>query len=157
MSSEKTGFDWRIGFAIFCLFYAGWAVYMGQSNFDKVYSEYRRAGERLEPARTREIAVNELATQCRRQLKRGETKHRSTEQSTAGILKEACLSFPAAVVAEQQAKVTQRLTIERDRLQSKLVVFYISFAIFFILLPLGLLYFLLAFLIWLFRDLKISR
>lgn len=130
---------------------------MAQSNFDKVHSEYRSARELLQPERTMAVALEELRTECRRELKRRGSRFRSADTRQADTLSEACLVFPESRVDEHRVAVAERLAVEKDRLRSKMIVFYISFAVFFILLPLGLLYLLLAFLIWLFRDLKISK
>ena len=153
MNQTAENFDWRIIYAIFCLLYAGTLIYLGQGNFAKVYSEYTQSVYRLQPKQIEKITFEELARDCRTTLKR---KHpRSTKpRPSAG---EKCQSFPEDVLKSQQKKVTQRLQIQKKRFQRKLIVFYLSFALFFVALPLYLLYLLLTFLVWVFKDIKISK
>ena len=153
MNPSDKSFDWRIGYAIFCLLYAGTLIYLGQSNFDKVYSEYRQSIYRLQPSQIERIAFEELASDCRAKLKR---RNPRTTKPIPGA-EEQCQSFSKTVIKNRQEKVTKRLQIEKKRLQRKLIVFSVSFSLFFVALPLYLLYLSLKFLIWLFKDIKISK
>lgn len=158
MESESKGYNWRIGYAIFCLLFGGWVIYLGLDNFDKVHSEYRQSVNRLHPDQIRKIAARQLTDQCLNKLKhRGISREDGTIAASAGAGEAACLSFPQPVREEQEKTVGQQLQIEKKRLLRKLVVFTISFALFFLALPLFLLYLLLAFLIWVFRDMKFIR
>ena len=151
MSSAHKGMSWRLGYAVFCLVYAAWVAYLGLDNFDKVHGEYRQARENLLPAETEKIALEELADQCRREAKR---RGRSR---AVGDYENPCLTFPETVLAERKKDVTTHLLAEEKRFRRKLAVFYGTFAVFFVVLPLVCFYLLLAFLIWVFRDLKFVK
>jgi len=159
-TGKDTRFDWRIGYAAFCLLYAAWVIYLGLDNFDKVHSEYRWASEQLQPARIRETALQELAEQCRREARK-DSKRSDRYRKGAGMLsaaeEDACLSWPEAELTKQEKKVGERLDEKAGRLKRKLIVFYITFASIFLVLPMVFLYLLLAFLVWLFRGVKIIR
>ena len=154
MDPEEKTFDWRIAYTIFCLIYTACLVYLGLGNINKVYGEYRQAVYRLQPAQIKKIAFEELAQDCRAKLKR-RTSRTSDLNSNAGF--EDCHTFPQDILTEHQTKVTKRLQIEKRRYQRKLVIFYTSFGLFFVALPLYLLFVFLKFLIWLFKDVKISK
>ena len=153
MRSQKKGINWQIGYAVFCLVYVAWVVYLSLDNFDMVHGDYRRAGEQLQPPRIRELAIRELVAQCRREEK-SSSRLRPTGERASAAAEDPCLSWPAAVVAEREKTVTEHLTITRSRFLRKLVVFYITFGIVFLIMPLVLLYLLLTFTIWIFRNLK---
>lgn len=155
MNTVDDRFDWRIGYAAFCLVYAACIIYLGLDNFDKVHSEYRDAQKRLQPSQIEKIAHQELVDQCRKKLKRrGSYK---ADYKTSETKVDVCQSFPKKVLEEKKKGVKEQLLIERKRFLRKLVVFYSSFAIFFVALPLYLLYLLLSFLIWVFRDVKFIK
>lgn len=151
MSSENKGMTWRLGYAAFCLVYAAWVVYLGLDNFDKVHGEYRQARENLLPAQTEKIVLQELAGQCRREAKR------NVRSRAAGDSEGPCLTFPETVLAERRKDVTTHLLAEEKRFRRKLAVFYGTFGVFFVVLPLVCLYLLLSFLIWVFKDLKFVK
>jgi hypothetical protein len=154
MASVEKNFDWRIAYALFCLIYAGCLLYLGLGNINKVYGEYRQAVYRLQPEQIKRITFEELAQDCRAKLKRRSSR---TKANTLNNDRENCQTFPQTVLKEYQKTVAKRLQIEKKRYQRKLVVFYLSFGLFFVALPLFLLYLFLKFLIWLFKDLKISK
>ncbi|MCL7487889.1 MAG: hypothetical protein M8357_06925 [Desulfobulbaceae bacterium] len=156
MSSVGSNLNWRIAYAVFCVIYAAGMVYLGLDNFDKVHSEYRWARERVKPAMVSKIALQELESQCRRKLQRGDG-YRTSGDTTSEMSEDACRSFPAVVREEREKAVQSRLLAEKERFLRKLVVFYASFGIFFLVIPLVLLYLLLSFFIWIFKDLKISK
>ncbi len=159
MSSLPNKHNWRIGFAAFSLVYIAWVIYLGLDNFDKVHSEYRWAENRLQPVRVGEIALKELADNCRKEtrgeMNRGKQYLVDSDRTAAEI--DVCLNWPQPVLEDRQKKVADRLAEERDRLKRRLVTFYITFGVFFLVLPLVFLYFTLAILIWLFRDLKFMK
>lgn len=150
------GLTWRYGFALFCLAYAAWVIFLGLDNFAKVHGEYRRARENQQPARLEEIARHELVDQCRGAARRGGRSRAAGVAVPAGS-EEDCLSVPESVLAERKKEVAGSLRAEEKLFRRKLVTFYLSFAIFFIALPLGFLYLLLTFLSWLFRDMKFVK
>lgn len=154
MNSRENKFDWRIIYAVFCLIYTGCLVYLGLGNFHKVYGEYRQASYRLQPLQIKQIAFEELAAECRAKLKRRAPK---PEYLSSAKDENNCQQFSAATLNEYQKVVGQRLQIEKKRIQRKLIVFYLSFALFFVFLPLYLLYLFLKFMIWLFKGVKISK
>jgi len=156
MSSAGNRLNWRIGYAVFCIIYTAGIVYLGLDNFDKVHGEYRWARERVKPASVSKITLQELESQCRRKLQRRDG-YRTSGDTASEISEDPCRSFPAVVREERQEAVQSRLLAEKERFLRKLVVFYASFGIFFLVIPLVLLYFLLCFFIWIFKDLKISK
>lgn len=156
MRSADKGLAWRYGYALFSLLFAGWVVYLGQDNFAKVHGEYRRTREHQQPARIEKIALQELVDQCRRAAKR-ESRSRSAGDPDPAVAEDPCRSFPEAVLEERKKDVAANLRAEEKLFLRKLVVFSLTFAIFFVVLPLGFLYLLLAFLIWLFKDMKFVK
>lgn len=138
---------WRIGYAVCCLFYVAWVVLLSLDNFDMVLSDYRRARERLQPVRIEAIALQELVEQC---LKKAGT----VDPGGLVAAEHDCLIWPAGVIIDRQQAVAERLGAERSRTFRKLVVFYFSFGVIFLLLPPTLLYLLLVFFIWLFKSIK---
>ena len=154
MRSGDKGLSWRLGYGVFCLVYAAWVVYLGLDNFDKVHGEYRRVREDLRPAQVEKIARHELVSECRRAARRSGL---SRAAGSAGDSEEPCLIFPETVLEERKKDVTANLLAEEKRFRRKLVVFYGTFGVFFVALPLGCLYLLLSFLIWIFRDLKFVK
>lgn len=147
------GHAWRYGYAVFCVVYAIWVVYLGLDNFDKVHGEYRRARENLQPAATGKIALQELVAECRGEAKR-RGRSRMAGDTAPGVSEDACRSFPEAALEERKKVVAAQLLDEEKRFRRKLVVFYAAFGVFFVVLPMGCLYLLLSFSIWIFRNLK---
>ena len=154
MAPEKKTFDWRIAYGVFCLIYATCLVYLALGNINKVYGEYRQAVHRLQPQQIKNITFDELAQDCRAKLKRRTSR---TKDSTSIADLENCQTFPQDILKNHQIKVTHRLQIEKKRYQRKLIVFYFSFGLFFVALPLYMLFLFLKFFIWLFKDVKISK
>ena len=150
------GPGWRLGFAVFGLFFAAWVGYLALDNFAKVHGEYRQARESRHPALIAKIVRQELVAECRKEALRSDRPHPVGEPAPA-ISENACRSFPEIVVAERTEVVAGNLLADEKRFRRKLVVFYVTFGLFFIILPLGFLYLLLAFLIWLFKDMKFVR
>jgi len=152
--------NWRIGFAVLCLFYTVWVVYLSFGNFDKVHREYRSVNMRLQPTRIVDIALQELVDKCRRdsrrELKRID-RYRKGSNISSTESDDPCLSWPKAILEERQKVVAEKLVIEKGRFKRKIIVFYISFSFFFLILPMGLLYLLLSVLIWVFRGLKFVK
>lgn len=155
-SGNKKGLNWRFGYGVFCLAYAAWVIYLGLDNFDKVHGEYQWAREHLQPPQIEEIALHELADQCRRAAKRS-GRSRAAGDPVRRMAEDDCRSFPDSVLAERKSEVKEQLLAEKKLFQRKIVLFYATFGAFFIALPLGFLYLLLSFLIWLFRDLKFIK
>lgn len=156
MRTGEKGLTWRFSYGIFCLVYTAWVVYLALDNFDKVHGEYRQALENLQPAQTEKIARQELAHECRRQAKRN-GRSRAAGNAASALSDDACRSFPAAVLEERKKGVAANLLAEEKRFRRKLVVFYGTFGVFFVALPLVSLYLLLSFLVWIFKDLKFVK
>jgi len=136
-----------LGWGAVCLAYAVWIVSLALNNFAMVHDVYNQAGERLRPEIVRKEALRELVEECRE------------ETAAAGRLRpdDPCLSPPAAALEERQKIVKMRLLGEQGRAWRKLMLFYLSFGIVFLVLPMLTLYLALAFLIWLWRNLRIIR
>jgi len=145
----------RICFAVCSLVYVPWLVLLSLNNFDMVHSQYRRAGERLRPAHIAAVALRELTDQCRQEARHGQRLPPVGEKGAAAA--DPCQSLPAAVVEARQKVVQARLAHERSLAGRKLVLFYVSFGVFFLLLPLVFLYLLLFFSSWVFRNIKVIK
>lgn len=139
---------WRIVYGIGCLLYMAWVVHLSFNNFDMVHSDYRRAGERMRPARIEAAALRELTDNCRAALVR------SGLHLSAADIDAACRSFPEADLAARRMAVGKRLASERRLAGRKMVLFYLSFGLFFLVLPPVILYFLLSLFAWLLKMLK---
>lgn len=155
MEAIEKGMNWRIVYGVFCLIYAVCIVYLGLDNFDLVHSGYSQAVKRLQPSQIKAITLLELTDECRAKLKR--RGRRITANSISGAADETCQSFPAAVIKDRQVIVTKQLQVEKKRFKRKLIVFYLSFSVFFLTLPLYLLYLLISLFIWIFKDIKVSK
>lgn len=151
MEPEKRGINWRIGYAAFAVIYVIWVVYLSLDNFDMVHTAYRDARARVQPDRVEEIARKELVEKCRRQQKR------RVPGETISTGEDPCLSFPSPVLREQQEKVTRRLLVEKNRFKRKVAVFYVSFVLVFLALPLAFIYILVTFILWILRNIKIIQ
>ena len=151
MESVKRGINWRIGFAAFAVIYVAWVSYLSLDNFDMVHTAYRDARARLEPARVEEIARRELVDRCRRQHKQ------QGPDETISADEASCRSFPATVVEQQRDRVAKRLGVEKNRFKRKVVVFYVSFVLVFLALPLVFIYGLISFILWILRNIKIIQ
>ena len=156
MRSLKKSRIWRISYAVCCLIYVVWVVQLSLNNFDMVHSDYRRNEKSLQPAQIKEIALQELVSQCRKELKRS-GRHSSDGDKSSVATDDTCLSWPAAVLEQRQNAVERRLAEEQSRGIGKLVVFYVFFGIIFLILPPVLLYLLLSLFIWIFKTIKIAR
>ena len=146
--------NWRIVYAVCCLVYVGWVVYLSLNNFGMVHKQYRQARENLQPTRIEEIATKELVDKCRKKLKRSD-RHPSVYDMTSGVAEDPCLSMPAAVLEERKKTVEEHLVEDKSRVRRKLVWFYITFGVVFLILPVTFVYMLVSFCIWLFRNIKL--
>lgn len=155
MRPLKTSLSLWIGFGVCCLAYAVWVIYLGLNNFDMVHGGYRQAAQRLQPERVREIALHELIDRCRREAKLSDRPGPDAGESLTAS--EPCLSWPADVLEERRKTVEKRLIDEKNRSARKLVLFYLLFGVVFLFLPPALMFLLLFFLIWLWRNLRIVK
>ena len=154
MGSLEKSMNWRIIYVVCCLVYMGWVVYLSLNNFGMVHKQYRLAQERLQPVRIEEIALQDLVDKCRKKLKRSGRLQQGDGDSTSVSSEDPCLSFPAAVLAKREKTVKERLVEEKSRVSRKLVWFYITFGVVFLILPMAFVYLLVSFFIWLYRNIK---
>ncbi|MDH3328022.1 MAG: hypothetical protein OEM01_02190 [Desulfobulbaceae bacterium] len=147
---------WKICYAVCTLVYMAWVVYLSLNNFGMVHRQYRLAGERLQPARIEEIALQELVDRCRRESKRID-RLRSAGEKNSAAAEDNCLSWTTTVLEERQKAVEERLVEEKSRVGRKLVLFYVSFGLVFLILPPAFLYLLLSFFIWIYRSIKFVK
>ncbi|MDW7774058.1 MAG: hypothetical protein SCH71_14320 [Desulfobulbaceae bacterium] len=144
MGPFENRLNWRIGYAACTIVFMAVMMYLSTSNFDMVHREYRRAAMRLQPARIEELAHQELVAECRREAK----------GSGLFLPDDPCLSRPAAVLEERREAVRERLVKEKNRVVRKLAMFYITFGIFFLVMPPLILYLVLSVFIWIFKSIK---
>lgn len=145
---------WRIGYAACSLVYMVWVGYLSLGNFDMVHRQYRLAQKRLQPTQIEEIAFKELVDKCRKESGRVDLSREAGETSMTADAADPCLSWPAAVLAERQETVKERLVTERNRIVRKLLMFYVFFGLVFLVLPPVFLYMLLSFFIWIYKSIK---
>lgn len=137
---------WKCIYLVCCLVYAGWVTYVGQPEFSRVNRQYRVLASRLEPHRIRTAALKELGVECRRALRQ------------RGILQEDdCTDWPAEVVAAKSITVADRLEQARKRGLVKVVLFYSSFLVLFLLLPPLFLYLFVLAIVTLCKNIQIVR
>jgi len=120
-------------YAVFCLVYAVWMIHLSSYEFARIHGQYRSAVNNLEPDRIKALALEELTDECRRQ------QGRSSDWQGA-----PCSEWSPAQVEVKGKKIEERLVQVKKRYGIKLVLFYISFVVFFLLAPLILLYLLLV-------------
>ncbi len=148
MQTQNIKLFWRLVYVACSLIYMAWVVQLSFNNFEMVHSHYQRAGERLQPQRIQTIARNELVRQCRE------------ETMGADLLRggeDPCLSLPRAVLEERQKEVKERLVSQWGLAWRKLVLFYLSFGIIFLILPPLILYLFLSLFIWFLKNLKFIK
>jgi len=139
MKSVGKGRRWRLFYAAGYLAYVVWVIHLSINNFGRVHREFRRVEAQQQPARIEEIARQELFEACREETLR-----------TTGLLPksdEACKSPSAAVLSERRKEVAKRLEDRRWRARNKLIVFYVSFVVMFIVVPPLLVYWLALFIV----------
>ncbi|HHO49041.1 MAG TPA: hypothetical protein ENN06_11420 [Desulfobacteraceae bacterium] len=143
------------GYAVVCLVYGVWIVYLGLDNFSMVHDGYHQAGAQLHPEQVGKAALRELVEECREEA--AAPGHPGPDGESYEFLDDPCLLQPAAAVEERQKIVKKRLLGEQGRAWRKLMLFYLSFGIVFLVLPMLTLYLALAFFLWLWRNLRIIR
>lgn len=126
--------------------YVAWVAFLSLNNIDMVNSRYSRAKQRLEPKQIEKIALQELIDQCRQENKRSTKEGELTEDE------DPCLSWSPDAVLEQQKVVKIQLLDEKKKSGRKLVLFYVTFIVFFLPLPLVTTYYLLAFIMWMVKG-----
>jgi hypothetical protein len=144
-----------LGYGVACLVYGVWIVYLGLNNFGMVHDGYRHAGAQLRPERIRKAALRELVEECR-EAAAASGRSWPDGEFYAGA-DDPCLSWPAAVLEERQKIVKKRLLGEQGCAWRKLMLFYLFFGIVFLVLPMVTLYLVLAFFLWLRRNLRIIK
>lgn len=159
---DKKPLLWRICYSICCLSYIGLILYLGRTEFDRVNDQYRKAGERLNPVWVKKSALMELRDECRKKSPRlvhGQGSEENQAQATpAGprawtpVEENACLEPTRAVVSAREEKLTRDLTGQRNRAAMKFVLFYVSFLVFFLVVPLILLYWVGVFFLLVFQS-----
>ena len=130
-------------YTIFAVSYVVWVIILSLHNIGLVNSRYSSAKQRLEPKQIEKIALQELIDQCR-QEKKGSTKEGAV--LTEG--EDPCLSWSQDTILEHQKTIKVRLLDEKKKSGRKLILFYFTFLVFFLFLPLFILYWLLVFIIY---------
>ena len=137
---------WKSIYLVFCLVYVGWVIHVGEIEFKRVNKQYRVLVKQIEPDRIKTIALEELAAECRR------------ESRVRNILKEDdCSTWSPEVVEAKNNKVEERLHEAKKRGFIKVVLFYTSFVVIFLLIPPLLLYLFIFGIVMLSKNIKIVR
>ena len=121
---KKVLLHWKSIYMVCCLVYLGWMIQVSQSEFNKINRQYRVLVNQLEQDRIRNVALDELAVECRSEL---------WEQNT--VKEDACSAWSPEVIEAKSNKVKERMEQARERGFLKVVLFYSSFVIFFLLIP----------------------
>jgi hypothetical protein len=137
---------WKIIYVISCLVYIGWMIHVGGNEFDRINGQYRRLAKQLEPARIRTAALEELASECRKD-----------SRQLIGQGEVDCTSWKPAVVEAMMQVIAERQLLAKQRGTIKLVLFYTGFVVIFLLAPVILLYLFIAAGILLYKNIKIVR
>jgi len=153
MRPVHKGLNWRIVFGVCSLIYMIVMVYLSGSNFGMVHREYRQAVRQLQPFEVEKTARLELADECRKKEKKGGHSLQTDERKTAkaGV---PCLSPPAVDLEKRQKIVRDWLEKKKSGIIQKMVLFYITFAIFFLVLPPVIIYLVLSVFIWIFKSIE---
>lgn len=115
---------WKGIYLVCSLVYVGWTIHVGDSEFKKINRQYRSLVNQLEPERVKTVALKELADEHRRGV---------GEQSTP---QDGIRYKPTSEEVEVKIqKVDKRLAEARKRGFIKMVLFYTSFMVFFLILP----------------------
>ena len=137
---------WKSLYLVCCLVYVGWVLYVGQSEFHKVNRQYQALVNQLQSGRIRTVALDELAAECRRDL------------WERNILEEdACSTWLPEVVNAKRNTVEERLQQARERGFLKVVLFYTSFVVIFLLIPPLLIYLCIFGIVMLCKNIQIVR
>ena len=138
--------QWKIIYAVCFLVYLGWMINVGDNEFDRINSQYRRIVDQLDAGRIKTAALEELITECRRK-----------SEVQADLEEEACFSWPPLVVEARGKEIEERLIRARERGIIKVVLFYTGFVFIFLLAPPILLYLLIIGIIKLYKNIKFVR
>ncbi len=142
LAAKRRG--WRIGYLICCLIYVGWVVRLSGNDFERMHRQYRETAARLAPAQSREIARQEVIADCR-----------EAQERMGRFEDQKCLAVSPADLERREKVVVKRLIGERHRSFRKLIVFYATFVIIFLLAPPLLLYGLIVLFIKVFGKVKV--
>jgi hypothetical protein len=155
---------WRLFYAVCCLVYMGWVMYLGSFDFNRVLREYRRAVDQVEPGRIHTAALQELGAECRKSSEKRAGAENAFENEQPGILIEEmvlvdrdCLSLPPAQVEARAADIREHLLDRQKRAGWKLLLFCLFFVVIFLIFPPVIVYVFAVLLVRLFRAVKIVR
>ncbi len=137
---------WKRIYLVCCLVYVGWVIHAGWPEFLKVNHQYQVLAGRLEPDRIRAIALEELAAECRRGLRQQNIPDDG-----------ACSGWSSALVKAKSDEVAERLERARKRGLIKVVLFYSSVVVIFLLFPSLFLYVLVLGVVTLSKNIRIVR
>ncbi len=137
---------WKSLYLVCCLVYVGWVIHVGEIEFKKVNRQYRVLASQLEPKRIRAVALQELAAECRRELRGKNT-----------LEEDSCSNWPPEVVEAKIYSVEERMEQDKQRGFIKVVLFYSSFVIIFLLVPPLLLFLFIFGIVMLCKNIEIVR
>ena len=137
---------WKSIYLVCCLVYVGWVIQVGEIEFKKVNRQYRALVNQLEQDRIRTVALEELAADCRRELRQRNTLEEDT-----------CSTWSPEVVEAKSNKVEERMERAKERGFLKVVLFYTSFVVIFLLIPPLLIFLFIFGIVMLCKNIKIVR
>lgn len=144
MGLSGKGRAWRIGYVLCSLIYAAWVIHLSVNDFDRVHRQYREDSAKLTPAQSSKIARQELIADCREE-----------QMQQENFAEDRCLDVSPADLVQKEKVVVKRLTGAQHRALRKLIVFYVTFVVIFLLAPPLLIYGLIIFFISVFSKIKV--
>jgi hypothetical protein len=114
---------WRVIYLIASLIFMGWVIHVGENEFDRINSQYRRLVAQLDDDRVRKAAVEELLAECLREARERPDLKEGT-----------CESWPDLVVDTKALAIKERRIQAKERGVVKVVLFYFWFVVIYLLL-----------------------
>lgn len=137
---------WKFIYAFCCLLYMGWIIHIGDNEFDRINSQYKRIVAQLDAGRIRSAALEELTAACRK----------NTEE-LAGQEEDSCSSWEPQVVKVKEKEIEERRLQAQDRGIIKVILFYTGFVLIFLLGPPLFTYLILVGSIRIYKSVKFVR
>lgn len=152
MNRTRGSSAWRKVFWGCTLGYVVWVTWLGLNDFRRVHRDYQRAERRTAASWVRETALLELREECRKRLAHSEAARGGGRPGRTAD-EEDCRTWPAQVVGERERAVASRQAAQKERAGNKLLLFYLSFVLVFLVLPPAFVYLAAVFVVRMWRSL----
>lgn len=137
---------WKPIYLLCSLLYMGWVLSVGGTEFERINSQYRQLTAALNDGRITAAVVQEMVSECRENF-----------GIDPGNGPDRCTSWPPALVETRAKQVKARLLQAKKRGFAKVVMFYVGFAVLFLLGPPLFFYLVIAGGIRIFKSVKFVR